>query len=158
MDPDDLAIRPARPEEAEFLSHLIFRARTYWDYPRELMEYWAERGDLSITPEEIEENPVYVAEDSDEVLGFYSIETAEDGSRLIGNLWVMPEYIGSEIPSALLFHACELAKTSGSDCLFMISDPNAAAFYEKMGAERIGEKQAGRLDGKSALPVLRLRL
>ncbi|MDR3353642.1 MAG: GNAT family N-acetyltransferase [Synergistaceae bacterium] len=158
MDPDDLVIRPAKPEEAELLSHMIFRARTYWDYPRELMDYWAERGDLSITPEEIEENPTYVAEDSDEALGFYSLETAEDGSSLIANLWVMPEYVGSEIPSSLFFHACELAKTSGSDCLFMISDPNAAAFYEEMGAERIGEKLAKFSEGQSALPVFRLRL
>ncbi|MDR1481419.1 MAG: GNAT family N-acetyltransferase [Synergistaceae bacterium] len=160
MDPDDLIIRQARPEEAELLSHMIFRARTYWDYPKAMTDYWTEGGELSVTPEEMEKNPTYVAEDAEEneVLGFYSIRTAEDGCRFIGNLWVAPEYVGSRILATLFFHACELAKTLGSEYLLMISDPNAAVFYEEMGAVRVGEKPARCSDGRNALPVLRLRL
>jgi N-acetylglutamate synthase-like GNAT family acetyltransferase len=160
MDPDDLLIRPARPDEAEILSHMIFRARTYWDYPREMMDYWSERGELSVTAEEIEENPTYVAEDAEsgEVLGFYSIGTAEDGCCFINDLWVMPEYIGSEIRAALFLHACVLAETSGADYIHMISDPNAEAFFEEMGAQRIGEKIERFPLGHRALPLLRLKL
>jgi N-acetylglutamate synthase-like GNAT family acetyltransferase len=139
---------------------MIFRARTYWDYPKAPTLDWPEWGELSITAEEMEKNPTYVAEDAEdnEVLGFYSIKTAEDGCCFIGNLWVTPEYVGSDILATLFFHACELAKTLGSEYLIMVSDPNAASFYEEMGAVRMDENPAMPSGGRDVLPVLRLRL
>ncbi|MDR3332515.1 MAG: GNAT family N-acetyltransferase [Synergistaceae bacterium] len=160
MDPDDLVIRPARPDEADILSHIIFRAGTDWNYPRGLMDYCSEAGELSISSEEIEANPTYVVEDGEdgEILGFYSIKPTDDCGCAITNLCVLPEYVGTEMRAALFLHACELAETSGAEYLDVVSDPGAAQFYEEMGAERIGERVERSSIGRRALPVLRLNL
>jgi N-acetylglutamate synthase-like GNAT family acetyltransferase len=159
MDPDSLIIRPARFDEADLLSHVCFRARSYWEYPRELLAHWEESGAMSVSPEEIEENPTYLIadEDEDEVLGFYTLRIS-DSECLIENLWVLPEFVGTDLRARLFLHACEVAEASGAKRLTVVSDPFSSGFYEEMGAEQIGEKIDRSPVGDRALPVLKLDL
>lgn len=159
MDPDDLILRPAGPDEEETLSHLIFRSRAYWDYPKELMEYWLESGDFNISAEAIETNPTYVIEDEEEreILGFYSM-SIEGAEARMNHLWVMPEHVGTDLRSMLFLHACEVAETAGAETLIVVSDPHLSGFYEEMGAENIGEKIVPLPSGKQSLPILRMNI
>ncbi|MDR3320841.1 MAG: GNAT family N-acetyltransferase [Synergistaceae bacterium] len=157
MDPDSLVIRPARFDEADLLSQVCFRARSYWEYPRELLVHWEESGAMSVSPEEIDENPTYLIEDEGEVLGFYTLRIS--GSEcLIENLCVLPEFVGADLRARLFLHACEIAEASGANQITIVSDPLACGFYEEMGAERIGEKIDRSPVGDRALPVLKLDL
>lgn len=159
MDPDDLVIRAARADEAETLSHMIFRAITYWDYPRELTDHWLESGKLGITPEEIENDPTYVAEDEEEleVLGFYSMRMREKSCEL-KHLFVAPEFLGSDIRSMLFLHACEVAETAGAEYMRMTADFHLSSFYEEMGAEIVGEEREPSPHGPRTLKIFRLPL
>jgi N-acetylglutamate synthase-like GNAT family acetyltransferase len=156
MDLNDFTIRPARLDESDLLSHIRFRARSYWDYPRETLNYWLESGELSISPEEIEVNPTYVAEDEEgEVMGFYSIRIF--GSECeIKCLCVLPEFLGAGLRSTLFFHACEIAESAGAISMTVLSDPFSSSFYEEMGAERTDEVSSPGSD--CAMSVLRLNL
>ena len=159
MSADDLVIRPAREGEAEILSHLIFRSKGYWGYSRELMDYWYEEGELSISAEEVESKPVYLLEDEEEneVIGFYSLSAGE-GEWELKNLWVAPEHIGTGMGGMLFLHACEIAETAGAASLIIVSDPHAEGFYIEMGAARIGEKPLESPQGTRYLPILRMNL
>lgn len=159
MEPDSLVIRSARPDEAETLSHMIFRARAYCDYPRELIDRWVEEGRMTVTQDDIDANPTYVAEDEeeDEVIGFCSVE-AGDGECRLTNLHVLPEYIGGGIRTALFLHACELAETAGAESLSIEVDEQNSGFYEEMGAVEVGRKVEQHPDCEEVLVEMRLAL
>lgn len=159
MQTDETAIRQARVEDAEALSHLMFRSKGYWDYPRDLMEYWSEKGELSITQEEIVSCPAYLLEypETGEIIGFYSLEAA-NGEWELKNLWVAPEHIGFGVGCALFLHACEIADMRGASSLTIVSDPHAVGFYTEMGAVLIGEKALDSPHGTRYLPILRISL
>ncbi len=159
MNVEDLAIRPARPDEAEALSHLMFLARADWEYPRELIEHWIVSGGLTITPDEIENDAAYVAEDEEEaeLIGFYSLRF-QDGEAQLRELCVLPEHVGEGVRTSLFLHACELAETSGAESVTIVAHPHAERFYEEMGAERVGEVACPAPLGMPALPVLRMNL
>ncbi|MDR1020030.1 MAG: GNAT family N-acetyltransferase [Synergistaceae bacterium] len=140
MEPDGPLIRAAKPDEAELLSHICFRAKSYWEYPRELMNHWLESGALSVSPEETEERLTYVAQDEEgEIQGFYSLELSEDESRVLC-LCVLPELVGTDIKATLFLHACAMAEESGARYLAVASDMLESGFYEEMGAEPVGER------------------
>lgn len=159
MPADELIIRLSREDEAEILSHLIFCSKSYWGYSSEMMEYWQNEGELSITAEEIAANPVYLLEDekNDKVVGFYSLSKGEKEWQL-KNLWVIPELIGMGMGCRLFLHACEVAEMEGAATMIIVSDPHAEGFYTEMGAVRIGEKPLESPHGTRYLPILRMNL
>ena len=159
MDSDDLIIRAARPDEAELLSHMIFRAASYWEYPRELLDHWLEEGRFNVTPEEIERGCTFLVEDEeeDEVLGFYTIVVQGEVCEL-KHLFVLPEYAGADVREALFFDACELAETIGAEYLTVTVDAHEAGFYEEMGAALYEKRQIGTPLGDVTFDVMRLSL
>lgn len=82
MYDDDVRIRPAKPEEAEDLSDIAWRSKSYWDYPVDVMNIF--RDMLSIEQDFIENNPSYLIEheDTDEKVGFYALEKKGDNGGL----------------------------------------------------------------------------
>lgn len=141
---DNVQIRSAHPEEAEMLSELAWLSQSYWDYSPEQMAGFS--ASLSVTQEFLEQNPTYLIEiENDgfvEVLGFYSLEQAANGQWWLRRLWVAPSHIGTGMGQLLFLHACELAETIGAEKLCILSNPNAEAFFLRMGAERVGAEKA----------------
>jgi predicted N-acetyltransferase YhbS len=56
---------------------------------------------------------------------------------------VAPESFGLGLGRALFAAATALALEKGATHLSILSDPNAAAFYSKLGARRCGEAPSG---------------
>lgn len=65
-------------------------------------------------------------------------------------------HTGAGLGALLFRHACEEAARLGARTLEIVSDPNAAGFYRKMGAVRRGE--APSVPAGRVLPVLVLDL
>lgn len=146
-----ITIQRAKPEQHERLTHITFAAKKYWGYPERWMEIWKEA--LTITPEFITNNEVYLAVTESEVTGFYGLISAE-GKVQLEHLWVDPDYIGSGIGKRLFDHAIELAQSLNATLMEIESDPNAEGFYKRMGARRIGEF-VSELEGQPrVLPLL----
>ena len=82
MYDDDVRIRPARPEEAEELTDIAWRSKSYWDYPVDVMNIFREM--LNIEQDFIENNPSYLIEheETDEKVGFYAL--GNYGSNIYG--------------------------------------------------------------------------
>ncbi len=135
----DIQIRRARPDEAEVLTEIAHAAKRHWGYPENWIEHW--RADLTITPEFVARNEMYVAVIDEEVVGCCAI-VLSDGLAELEHLWIRPQHMGAGVGRALFLHARERAATLEIEVLEISADPNAEGFYERMGARRIGEDRS----------------
>jgi GNAT superfamily N-acetyltransferase len=147
-----MTIRRALPEEATTLTQIALDAKRYWGYPEHWIRHW--ESDLTISSEFIRDNHVYVAEDGGELRGFYALCVSGDKAEL-EHMWVTPACIGTGIGKELFLDAMERAAALDVRGVELTADPNAAGFYERMGAVRIGETETV-IDGQiRKLPRMR---
>jgi N-acetylglutamate synthase-like GNAT family acetyltransferase len=146
-------IRPASVDEASVLTTIALDAKRYWGYPEHWIKHWEE--DLTISPEFISDNHVYVAEADGEIRGFYALCVSGEKAEL-EHMWVTPASIGTGIGKELFLDAMERAAALDVRDVQITSDPNAAGFYKRMGATQIGETDAP-VDGQPRkLPRLKI--
>src|SRR5438309_7696124 len=132
-------IRLAKPDEAEILTQIAHAAKRYWKYPESWIEKW--KPDLTITPEFISTNELFVAEIDGEIAGCCALIVT--GSRgEIEHMWIKPEQMRRGVGRALFMHARSQAEKQGARLIELSADPNAEEFYARMGAKRIGEVAA----------------
>jgi len=117
------------------------------------MELW--HGDLTVSAAFIRAHPVYCAEVSPEVLGFYALSRDQTAFEL-EHMWVAPTHMRSGVGRRLLQHAVETVRALGGASLTIASDPNAEEFYLRLGARRVGVVPS-RPSGRE-LPLLVLEL
>jgi ribosomal protein S18 acetylase RimI-like enzyme len=151
---DAIVLRPARGDEAALLGEIALRSKGYWGYDKDFLD--ACRAELTFRPEDVAARRIVVAESPVGALGFYSID-GQPPSGELGNLWVVPESIGTGLGRRLWQHAVTTASKAGYTSLRIEADPNAVGFYQAMGAELTGEAPSGSVPGRM-LPVLTFRL
>lgn len=150
---DMLTIRPAWPQEAEILMALCIRSKAHWGYDAEFMQQAAAA--LTITQSMVEKGGFLVAEsETGGILGVAAINPlAQPGKFDLAFLFVEPAAIRTGIGRALFGAAAQLAAQNGGTSLSILADPFAEAFYERLGAKRIGEAPSDAIPGRS-LPLL----
>ena len=149
----NLRIRPASPEDAAALTRITHEAKRHWGYPEHWIERWQD--DLTITPDYVVANRVYVVESESVLLGFYALIMRKEKAEL-DHIWVMPAHIGTGVGKQLFLHAMQIAAGERVSEVEILSDPNAEGFYRKMGAHRSGEA-VSEIDGEErVLPRLSL--
>lgn len=155
-------IRRAAPEDATALGDIAFRSKGYWGYDAGFLE--ACRPELTITPEYIACQPVFVLEAQNGVAGFYSlreidcaVERALDSGVELHALFIDPAAIGKGHGRALWQHAVKTAAELGFSTLVIDSDPFAEPFYLAMGAVRVGVVPSTVIPGRT-LPLMHFSL
>jgi N-acetylglutamate synthase-like GNAT family acetyltransferase len=131
-----MQIRQARPLDADTLTGIAHDAKRHWGYPDHWIEKW--QADLTISPEYIDSNQVFLAEENEQVVGFYALTVADNKAEL-DHMWVSPGRMGTGVGKALFVHAMEQAAGQNLSKVEIVADPNAEGFYQKMGAYRSGE-------------------
>ena len=137
-------IRKASPEDSATLTQIALDAKRHWGYPEHWIKHW--ESDLTITREFISNNHVYVAEFGGEIRGFYALCAIGDKAEL-EHMWVSPAHIGTGIGKDLFLDAMERAAKMNVSHIELSADPNAAGFYEHMGARKVGEVDSD-IDGQ----------
>ena len=151
-----MTIRRAAVEEASVLTTIALAAKRYWGYPEHWIKHW--EADLTVSPEFIRDNHVYVAEVNLELRGFYALCVGDEKEHKaeLEHLWVSPAYIGTGIGKELFLDAMERAAALDVRDVELSADPNAAGFYTRMGATQIGEVDSP-IDGtERKLPRLKI--
>src|ERR1043165_9267832 len=141
-----IEIRRATAGEADKLTSLAHAAKAHWNYPREWIDSW--HSDLTLTPEFITANEVFVAIVDNVIAGCCALAITEQ--------LVDPEQMGKGIGRALFEHATQRAGDLGFSELELSADPNAEAFYARMGATRIGAIPADMFGHARVLPRMRV--
>jgi GNAT superfamily N-acetyltransferase len=139
-----IQIRRANPDEASVLTEIAHAAKRHWGYPENWIQHW--KADLTITPEFIAKNEMYVAVKDEEIVGCCAIAFSESMVEL-EHMWIRPEHMGTGVGRALFTHVKERATDLNLPALELSADPNAERFYERMGAKRIGEVRS-EIDGQ----------
>ena len=134
-------IRPAIVTDSEVLTTISFASKAYWKYPKTYFEIW--QNELTITPQYIEKNDVFVYESGESVRGYYSVAILKEDIEVSGinidkgtwleHMFVDPPYIGKGIGSKLFAHLRKRCATVNIPVLGILADPNSRGFYEKMG-------------------------
>ncbi len=143
-----VSLRPARPDEADALSALAFRAKGHWGYGEAFME--AARPELTFTADLLAARRVTVAEWDGSLVGFSIVDI---GAGELSDLWVEPDHIGMGIGRTLWEDAVAALRAAETRAVRVVADPNAESFYLAMGARRVGEVPSDAFPGRT-LPLL----
>lgn len=148
-----IKIRRSSPDEAATLTTIALEAKRHWGYPEHWIKHW--ESDLTVTDDFIRDNHVFVAEADGEIRGFYALCVSGDKAEL-EHMWVTPAFIGTGVGKELFLDAMERAAALEVRDVEISADPNAAGFYERMGATQIGEVDSP-IDGQARkLPRLKI--
>jgi GNAT superfamily N-acetyltransferase len=142
----DISVRSACVGEADSLTALCVRSKAHWGYDDAFMRL--SRASLTVSEAEIVEGCVLVAERQGLVFGVARVEP--DGE--LGLLFVDPRTLNRGVCRALFEAAVALARRLGARRMAILADPNAAPFYERMGARFISQAPSDAIPGRT-LPL-----
>ncbi|WP_428669084.1 GNAT family N-acetyltransferase [Reyranella sp.] len=103
---------------------------------------------LTMSEADIGSGRVLVATDGDRVVGVARVE--HDGE--LGVMFVDPPAMGRGAGRALFEAAAALARRLGARSMPILADPNAAPFYERMGARFVSHAPSDAIPGRT-LPL-----
>lgn len=153
FNPDmDIQIRRAQPDEAALLTEIALAAKRHWGYPENWIQHW--KDDLTITPDFIANNEIYVAVTGEEIAGCCALVVSDPLAEL-EHMWIRPAHMGNGVGRALFNQIAERAAQLGAPGFELSADPNAEGFYERMGAKRIGEVRSEINGQPRVLPRMR---
>jgi GNAT superfamily N-acetyltransferase len=150
-----MRIARATSEDAETLTEIAHAAKRHWGYPETWIAAW--RDTLTMRPEFITANVAHIALENERQVGFYVLTNEPDGPHL-DHLWVLPSSMGRGIGRALFEHAATEVKRLGFPCMKIEADPNAEAFYKRMGALRVGTNISETCGERRELPLMEFRI
>ena len=145
-----VSIRTAKPGEGESLTALCMRSKAHWGYDAAFMRKCAAA--LLVSEASIAAGRVLVAtDDAGRTIGTVSV--AEDGDAAeLALMFVDPPAIGSGAGRTLFEAAVRLARRLGYRRMTILADPNAAPFYERMGARFVRNAPSDAIPGRT-LPL-----
>jgi GNAT superfamily N-acetyltransferase len=143
-------VRNAKPGESESLTALCVRSKAHWGYDAEFMRLCMAA--LTVSEASIAAGRVLVATDAaGRTIGTVSV--AEDGDLAeLALMFVDPPAMGGGTGRTLFEEAVSLARRLGYRRMTILADPNAAPFYERMGARFVRNAPSDAIPDRS-LPL-----
>ena len=142
-----IAIRPAQAGEAATLTALCVRSKAHWGYDAAFMRL--SRDAIAVAEDDIAAGRVLVAIDAaGQTLGLVRVEPDRETAEL-GLMFVDPPAMGSGAGRMLFEAASRLARSLGAHRLAILADPNAAPFYERMGARFVRNAPSDAIPGRT---------
>lgn len=143
----NLSLRPARVDEAGMLTALVRRSKASHGYDAAFMEQLI--GDTRILAEQIAAEPMMVAERAGRVVAFAHLMPVDMPDTIyLENLYVDPDVQKVGVGRMLFEWALAEAARRGYAWLEWDADPNAAAFYRRMGGIQISESESAIFPGR----------
>ena len=142
-----VTVRPARCGEAAGLTAICLRSKAHWGYDAEFMRLSTPA--ITVAEADIEAGHVLVGCDaSGEAVGLVRVKPEGEAAEL-GLMFVDPPAIGSGAGRILFEAAVVLARQLGAKRMVILADPNAAAFYERMGARFLRNEPSDAIPGRT---------
>ena len=142
-----VTVRPARRGEAASLTAICLRSKAHWGYDAEFMRLSTPA--ITVAEDDIEAGHVLVGCDaSGGAIGLVRVEPGGEAAEL-GLMFVDPPAIGSGAGRILFEAAVVLARRLGAKRMVILADPNAAAFYQRMGACFLRNEPSDAIPGRT---------
>jgi GNAT superfamily N-acetyltransferase len=142
-----MLVSNAKLEEASSLTALCVRSKAHWGYDAAFRKLSAVA--LTVNEDDIAAGRVLVAvDDAGRMIGMACVLSEGESSDL-DSLFVDPPAIGSGAGRALFEAAIILARRQGARRMTILADPNAAAFYERMGARYLRHAPSDAIPGRT---------
>ena len=142
-----MQVRSAKSGESQSLTALCVRSKAHWGYDAAFMKLSAPA--LTVNEDDIAAGRVLVAIDSaNRVIGMACVLPEGETSDLDA-LFIDPPAIGSGAGRALFEAAVAMARRQGARRMTILADPNAAAFYERMGARYLRNAPSDAIPGRT---------
>lgn len=134
-----LQLKEAISSNIRLINEIMYHSFMHWNYDLERMKRFMSA--FGITEAYLNENPVYMAYDDQDLFGIFSFGKCEDrpGDEL-NYFFINRELIGHGYGQKLWQLCCDKAKSKGIKEFFIWSQIDAANFYRKMGAKDIGTR------------------
>jgi GNAT superfamily N-acetyltransferase len=140
-------LRPARVGEAATLTALCARSKAHWGYDVEFMRL--SRDAITVAEDDIAAGRVLVAVDAaNQAIGLVRVEPDGEMAEL-GLMFVDPPAMGGGAGRMLFEAATRLARSLGAQRMTILADPNAAPFYERMGARFVRNAPSDAIPGRT---------
>jgi GNAT superfamily N-acetyltransferase len=140
-------IRPARAGEAATLTALCVRSKAIREYDAEFKHL--SRDAITVAEKDISAGRVLVAVDAaNQTIGLVRIEPDAEMAEL-GLMFVDPPAMGGGAGRMLFEAAARLARSLGARRMTILADPNAAPFYERMGARFVRNAPSDAIPGRT---------
>ena len=141
-----VSIRSAQTGEGASLTALCVRSKAHWGYDAAFMAKSAAA--LSVSEADIAAGRVLVAVDgASRTIGVAGV-VPQGGTADLDLMFVDPPAIGGGAGRMLFEAAASLARRLGARRLTILADPNAAAFYERMGARFLRNAPSDAIPGR----------
>jgi GNAT superfamily N-acetyltransferase len=145
-----ILVRKAKTGEGKNLTALCVRSKAHWGYDAAFMKKSASA--LLVSEADIAAGRVLVAVDAaGRTIGVACVRPEGETADL-DVMFVDPPAIGSGAGRVLFEAAVALARALGSRRMTILADPNAAAFYERMGAHFLRNAPSDAIPGRT-LPL-----
>jgi GNAT superfamily N-acetyltransferase len=142
-----VAVGPARAGEAATLTALCVRSKAHWGYNAEFMRL--SRDAIAVAEKDISAGRVLVAVDAaNRTIGLVRVEPDGEMAEL-GLMFVDPPAMGGGAGRMLFEAATRLARSLGAHRMTILADPNAAPFYERMGARFVRNAPSDAIPGRT---------
>ena len=149
-----IKLRDARPNELPSLSKLCLRSKAVWGYDDAFMT--ACQNELTLRPDELQSTHLQVAERDSTVVGLAQVKVTDSDADLL-KLFVEPALLRSGVGRLLFEWATARARGLGAVRMIIEADPDAAPFYERMGARYAGFAPSQSIPGRM-LPRMQMGL
>ncbi|MEO0370452.1 MAG: GNAT family N-acetyltransferase [Pseudomonadota bacterium] len=145
-------IRAATHADLAPLSQLCLRSKAHWGYDEAFMAACVPA--LTLTADDLAEGLLVLAEADGVIAGMAQLAGPE-GEMEIDRFFIDPTFMGAGCGRVLFEWCLNAARARGETRLMIEADPDAAAFYEHMGAVKVGEAPSGAISGRM-LPLLEI--
>lgn len=149
-----MTVEKANITDHEILTEITKKSKAYWGYSAEQILQWDKN--LTITQEYIKDNYVFKLLSEDLIIGYYSYFIEEKKNVKLDNLFVRPEYIGKGFGKYLIDDFLSRIREGKFEKVILDSEPNAEAFYSKLGFVKVGEFETSIKD--RFMPIMEMKL
>jgi GNAT superfamily N-acetyltransferase len=149
-----IRLRDALQDELPYLGGLCLRSKAVWGYDDAFMA--ACRSELTLHPDELRTTQLQVAERGGTIVGLAQLKVTGRNAELM-KLFVEPTLLNSGVGRLLLEWAAARARALGAVRMIIEADPDAAPFYQLMGARHTGFAPSQSIPGRM-LPRLLMEL
>ena len=140
-------IRIAEPGEAASLTALCVRSKAHWGYDAEFMRL--STAALTVESKDIVAGRVLIAVDGNgQPLATASV-LGEGETVELDQMFVDPSAMRQGLGRVMFMSAVRLARELGARRMTILADPNAAPFYERMGARFVKHAPSDAIPGRT---------